>query len=164
MSIVETETSRLVELVEATLDDARFSWKRRDSGWVIPANARLPREIQMREDEAGVAIEATLAEWEEISPIQIAALALLCAEVQRRLPIARCEIGDRRFRMAAQVAHESLERELAQGLGEIAGGVSLLAQEVEALLDPNIAKAYWTFMQSAGSPEADSGIAGRMEN
>jgi hypothetical protein len=139
------ETEPSVEAVEAALEASGFGWTRREKGWAVPASERLPREIQVSAGPAGVRLEATLAEWDEIGDAEQQALARFLLAAQPGLRLARCELDERKARIVSVVESANIDTELGHSLMGIAAGCRLLAREASTLLAPDVARVYLEF-------------------
>ena len=139
----EAETS--TEAVEAALETSGFGWTRRGKGWAMPAGERLPREIHVSAGPAGVRLEATLAEWDEIGDTERQALARFLLAAQPGLRLARCELDERRARIASVADSANIDTELGHSLMGVAAGCRLLAREAGTLLATDAARAYLEF-------------------
>jgi hypothetical protein len=146
----EEHPATLAEQVEAALEAAGIAWKRREEGWVVPASARLPREIQIAPHAGGVRVEAALVGWDEIGELEATALGRLLCRAQFGLRFARCELDARQARVAALVEAAHLDRDLPDSLSGVAAGSRLLAREVGILLAPDMARTYLDFLSAAG--------------
>jgi hypothetical protein len=141
----DTGTEPSEEALEAALEASGFGWARRDAGWAVPAGERLPREIQLSAGPAGVRVETTLAEWDEIGDAERQALARFLLAAQPGLRLARCELDERKARIVSAVASANIDTELGHSLMGVAAGCRLLAREVATLLAPEVARAYLEF-------------------
>jgi hypothetical protein len=140
------DTHGLEELAEAALEGAGLGWKRREGGWVVPAGGKLPREVRIAAEGAGVRVEAVLVEWDEVGPAEREAVARLLCRAQLGLRFARCELTPTCARVAARVGINDVEGALADSVGGVAAGCRLLAREVGALLVPEAARAFLEFL------------------
>jgi len=148
--IPDAEGTSLAEEVEAALDASGFTWKRRESGWVVPACGGLPREIAVVLAPETVEGRAILVEWDEIGPTEKAALVRFLDRAQRGLRNVRWELDERQARLVSQVDTEDVERGLGDALGGIAAGVRLLNREAGALLVPEVARVLLDFFEDPG--------------
>jgi hypothetical protein len=133
------------EVVESALDGSGFAWKRRESGWVIPASSQLAREIQITRVDEGVRVEAVLVAWDEIGSVEQQALAMFLDRAQRGLRFVRCQMDERQARVTAPVPAAELETGLAHAVGAVAAGVRLLTREAGTLLLPEAARVFLQF-------------------
>jgi hypothetical protein len=140
----------LDERMEAALEASGFAWKRRAGAWVVPANERLPREIQITAGADVLRIEAVLIGWEGIGDLEALALCRLLCRAQFGLRFARCELEECQVRIASLVEMARLERDLPDGLAGVAAGSRLLVREVGVLLTPEMAQTYLAFLSRAG--------------
>jgi hypothetical protein len=145
-----SDVAVLDELVEEALEASGFPWKRREPAWVVPPGAAVAREVRVTAEGAAVRIEAVLALWDEIGEAEGLALARLLSRAGRSLRFARCELSEGEARVVAGVAAEDVEAKLGDALGAVAAGTHLLAHEVEALLTPEVARAFLGFLEGAG--------------
>ncbi|MGH7169126.1 MAG: hypothetical protein ACRELG_02470 [Gemmataceae bacterium] len=145
----ETVQEEMDERIEAALEASGFAWKRREQVWVVPANERLPREIQIAQVAESVRVEAVLIGWDEIGEVETMALGRLLCRAQFGLRFARCEVEERQTRVAALVESAFVERDLPDSVAGVAAGSRLLAREVGVLLAPEMARMYLAFLNRA---------------
>lgn len=148
--VEETSRAGLDERMEAALDASGFVWKRREGAWIVPANERLPREIQITVGLDVLRIETVLMGWEEIGDMEALALGRLLCRAQLGLRFARCEMKERQARIVSLVETVWLERDLPDSLAGVAAGSRLLAREVGVLLTPEMGQTYLAFLSRAG--------------
>jgi hypothetical protein len=144
----EPGTAVSEEALEAALLASGFAWSRRETGWAVPVGEHLPRELQITAGPAGVRVEATLAEWDEVGDKERRALARFLLAAQAGLRLARCELDQRRARIVSAVDGDLVDAELAHALMGVAAGCRLLAREAAALLAPEVARAYLEFHEA----------------
>ena len=137
------------ERIEAALEASGFAWKRREQAWVVPANERLPREIQITQVAEAIRVEAVLIGWDEIGEVESLALGRLLCRAQFGLRFARCELEGCQTCVAALVEPAFVERDLPDSLAGVAAGSRLLAREVGVLLAPEMARTYLAFLNRA---------------
>jgi hypothetical protein len=158
---VETATARLHRLLagppaedgplleedqgEAALAASGLAWARREALWVVPAAGSVAWEMLVRRVPAGVRVEATLVEWDEVGAAPAAALAQLLWQAQAGLRCARCTLEDRRARVVSLATSEYLDADLLHSLLGVATACRLLAREAAALLWPELAAAFLEF-------------------
>ncbi len=147
----------LAETIAEALHATGLTWKRRDEGWVAPTGGRLPREVLVTLEEAGVRVQAVLVEWDEIGADERAALGLLLGRADAGLRFARCELTATQARVAALVEAKDVEASLADRVGGVAAGCRLLAREAGALLVPEAARAFLEFQGARGEKRPPAG-------
>ena len=130
------------EFLEAALEGSGLAWARREKGWAVPANDRLPRELHLGIIPGGVRVEAVLAEWDELGPAEREALALFLATAQAGLRGARCELNGQSARIAALVEAAHIDTGLGHALLAVAVACRQLARPAAALLAPDVAAAF----------------------
>jgi hypothetical protein len=136
------------ETVEGALEASGLAWARREKGWAVPANDRLPRELHVGLTPAGVRVEAVLAEWDEIGPAEREALALFLTTAQAGLRGARCELDATSARVATLVEAAHVDGDLPRALPAVAVACRQLARPAAALLTPEAAAAFLEFQKS----------------
>jgi hypothetical protein len=144
-----TQSILAEEVVNATLEETGLGWKRRDSGWALPAGGSLPREIHLTPNGDGLHLEAILLEWDEAVEAEFQALAHLLCRAQLGLRFARCRLQPGQAAVEADIDTRHLAEALADGIGGVAAGARLLAREVAALLEPAAARAFLDFLVTA---------------
>jgi hypothetical protein len=130
------------EAIEAALDGAGFPWSKRASSWSVAVAARLPREVVVSPAAGGARVSATLAEWNEITPVCAEALERFLVAAQAGLRFARCEKDEKRARVVGFAVAAALDIDLVHAVLGVAMGCDLLAREAEALLRPEVAETY----------------------
>jgi hypothetical protein len=138
------------EVVEAALDSVGWPWRRRQHGWVIPASAHLPREIEIIPEEAGLRVQAVLVDWDDLGADERRALAWMLCRAQLGLRFCRGELAQRQALLAGQLAVRDVECGLANLLGGTAAGLRLLGREAGDLLLPGLASVYLHFQENSG--------------
>jgi hypothetical protein len=137
------------ERIEAALEASGFAWKRREQAWVVPANERLPREIQIVQVAESVRVEAVLLGWDEIGEMEALALGRLLCRAQFGLRFARCEVEEQQTRVAALAEPAFVERDLPDSVAGVAAGSCLLAREVGVVQATEMARMYLAFLNRA---------------
>jgi hypothetical protein len=134
------------EVVEATLDTWGRPWRRRETGWVIPGGADLPREVEILPEAEGLRLSLVLADWDSLGETEERALARLLCRAQLGLRFGRQAL------LAARVPGPLLEILLPHALAGLRAGAQLLGREAGALLVPEVAQVYLTFQEGARLP------------
>jgi hypothetical protein len=145
------------DVLEAALEASGLAWARREKGWAVPANDRLPRELHVGPTPTGLRVEAVLAEWDEITPAEREALALFLATAQAGLRGARCEMDGRGARVVAVVEAAQVDTELTCSLLAVAVACRQLARPAAALLVPEVAAAFLDFHKPPASSQESGG-------
>jgi hypothetical protein len=129
------------EAVEAALESCGWAWTRRDGGWAVPANAWLPREIQIHLGEGGVVVTSVLVEAEE----DMTALKQFLARAEAGFRGIRCEVEKTTARLWSRVEVEDLDAALTRSVRAVGAAVRTLHREAAALLNAEAAGAYRAF-------------------
>jgi hypothetical protein len=137
------------EVVNTTLEETGLGWKRRETGWALPAGASLPREIHLTAEGDGLRVEAILVEWDEAGEAEVQAITHLLCRAQLGLRFARCRLQPGQAAVVAHIDAQHLGEALADAVGGVAAGTRLLAREVAALLEPGAARAFLDFLATA---------------
>jgi hypothetical protein len=140
------------EVISAVLEETRLAWKRRETGWALPASGALPREIHLTPEGDGVRIEAILLEWDQAGEAELAAIALLLDRAQQGLRFARCHLQPGQAAVTAHIDEQHLAEALPDAIGGVAAGARFLSREVAALLEPGAARAFLDFLAPARKP------------
>lgn len=138
-----------VDDLEAALEAAGRPWARRESAWVIPATENGWREVRIGLAPGGATVEVTLAEFDRLGEVEATALASFLAAAQNGLRFVRCWLTDNRACVGSHVAAADLERDLADTIEAASHAARALARSVEALIHPEVARAYRDFRQVA---------------
>lgn len=149
------------EALEAAIDASGLNWSRRETTWAVPATDGLPRELLVTRVPAGARVEAVLAEWTgDLGQDEAQALAELLSTAQAGVRFARCEMQDHSARAVSLAATETLDSDLTHSLMGVAAACRLLAREAEAVLVPEVARAYLDFHRCS-APHEGQGDFGR---
>ncbi len=130
------------DAVESALDEAGLAWKKREGGWMIPASARVPCEIDLVANEGELILEAMLASWDTIGQRERAALGRLLETAAGQMAGVSFVVGERRASMMAKV---SAEHDLSRAIGRLLRASRLLSREAAALLEVDMADRYLSF-------------------
>jgi hypothetical protein len=134
-------THTIDDSVEAALESLGWPWSRRNTGWAVPANPHLLRELTVTPTDSGVRVSATLVEADAPTP----ALGRFLDRALSGLRGCSWERDGEVFRVVSQVSGERIDADLGKAVGAVAVAVRLLGREAAALLDADAAAAYETF-------------------
>jgi hypothetical protein len=142
----ETGAGTDEEVIEAALESSGLRWTRRETTWAVPATEYLVRELHVLSVPEGVRVEALLVQWDEpMGEAAAEALPLFLCAGQAGLRFARCELAERAARIVSLADTAHVETELEHSLRSVAAGCRLLAREAQALLVPEVARAFLDF-------------------
>jgi hypothetical protein len=144
MTATDIDTRATEEAIEAALEAVGWPWTRRGASWIIPANAALPREIQVRRGEGSVRVEAVLVEWDAETEA-VEALTQFLRGAEAGLPGVHCEIEGTVARIAVDLGHHQIDQELPRAVSAVAAALRRLSREAAALLHADAARAYLAF-------------------
>jgi len=136
----------LAEDVEMTLDADGWAWTRRDAGWAVPSAGEVTREIRVIPTDDGVRLDAVLIEWDEAAAESREALALFLKRAERDVPGVGCSLDGTLARLSANVPAGQIECRLGEALRSMFAGCRLLAAGARALLSPELARQYLSFL------------------
>ncbi len=133
------------DAVESVLESTGLEWTRRASAWALPANRVVPREILLTCEADGIRLEAVLAQWEEIDASCARALDHFLHQAESGFHFVRLKRSAERATGFALVPEAHLEEDLPVALVGMSAACQHLPCEVEALLQPEIARQFLTF-------------------
>jgi len=139
-------STQLAEDVEMTLDAAGWVFTRRDGAWAVPAAGEVAREIRIMPTDTGIHLDAVLIEWDEAEAESREALALFLKMAGRDVPGVDCSLDGTLARLSAKVPTEQIESRLGEVLRSMSTGCRLLAPGARALLSPELARQYLSFL------------------
>jgi hypothetical protein len=136
------------EAIAAALEEMGLAWTRRESEWVVPASARVPCEVVLGLSGDEVRVAAVLVVREEIGARETRALGhfLRRAEVSFRSVSLRLD-GNKAVAEACLPAAE-IDARLSDAVGGVLSAARVLSREAEAMLLPEVARAYEEFQVS----------------
>ena len=135
----------LAEEIEMTLDSTGRPWTRREDSWAVPADG-VARELRVSRAGDGLRVDAVLIEWDEAAPESLQALTRFL-ETARTV---RFEVEATKATVLAEVSAERVESELPAALAAVSSGCRFLAREAKALLTPDLARKYLSFVGERG--------------
>jgi hypothetical protein len=136
----------LSEDIEMTLAAAGFAWTRRGDTWAVPTAGEVTREIRLTSTDDALHLDAVLIEWDEITEESREALTLFLKMAGRDVAGVDCSLDGTQARLSAMVPVDAKEDRLGGVLRAMSAGCRLLARGARALLSPDLARQYLSFL------------------
>jgi hypothetical protein len=152
--------NELAAEIEMILDGTDLAWTRREDSWAVPADG-VARELRISRIEGGVRIDAVLIEWDEAAPESLEAMSRFLNAARPELRGTSCTLEGNRASIGFDVEKTDLEDSVPEALRAVSTGCRFLTHPAKALLTPDLARKYLTFVGPALPDSSASGTAGR---